>query len=288
MKQQFQITESYIRARIIGIMLIIIGILYRGTQHFKQQFSMTESYIRARIIGIMLIIIGFIFLVNPTSINIKIGFILILMGVFMIFIITDKSIPKKISDAQVKGNMNTIKKLIKELDLNGNAVFLPKSDILSEERIFIPPNKSGIIKIPTIDDDNDNVIITGADGKNLGISIPPSGLKLLKEIEKDRAFKNIRLENIEEKLQLLVGINLLKSVSFKKQQYGWNLEIERHVSNNNNQNLHNQYPCPTCSAVITMITRALNKKIRIYDITYNGDKITFRLNFVKRRVKTGE
>ena len=251
----------------------------------KQHLSITESYIRARITGIILIIIGAVFLVNPTSINTKIGFILILLGIFMIFMITERSIPKKISDVQVEGNMDTINKIIKELNLNGNAVFIPKSDTLTEERIFIPPNRSGIIKIPNIDDNNDNIIITGADGKNLGISIPPAGIKLLKEIEKDRTFENIRPENIEEKLQLLVGINLIKSVSFKKQQFGWSLEIEKHASSNNDHNLHSQYPCPTCSAIITMITRALNKKIRIYDTTYNGNKITFHLNIIKRRVK---
>jgi len=249
----------------------------------KQPFSITESYIRARIIGIILISIGAIFLIDPTSLNIKIGFILILLGIFMIFMITEKSIPKKISDVQVEGNMDTINRIIKELSLNGNAIFLPKSDTLTEERIFIPPNKSGTIRIPDIDDKNNNIIITGADGKNLGISIPPAGIKLLKEIEKDRTFENIRPENIEEKLQLLVGINLLKSVSFKKQEFGWKLEIDKPASCSNGNSLQNQYPSPTCSAVIAMIAQAFNKKIRIYDTTYSRDKITFHLNIIKRR-----
>jgi len=252
----------------------------------KQKFSITESYIRARIIGILLISLGAIFLINPTSLNIKIGFILILLGVFMIFMITEKNIPKKISDVQVKGSMDNIYKIIKELNLDGNAVFLPKTDTLTEERIFIPPNKSGTIRIPDIDDKHNNIIITGADGKNLGISIPPAGIKLLKEIEKDRTFENIRPENIEEKLQLLVGINLLKSVSFKKQEFGWKLEIQMPESYSNVNSLQNQYPSPTCSAVIALITQAFNKKIRIYDTTYSRNKITFYLNIIKRKARS--
>ena len=200
----------------------------------------------------------------------------------MIFIITEKSIPKKISDTLIEGNTNTVNKLIKELNLLGNAVFLPKSDILTEERIFIPPNKTGILKIPEIRDND--IIHTTPDGKTIGISVPPSGLKLLNEIQKDKSFKNTTIENLDEKIQLFVGMNMAKSISFKKQKNGWNLEIENYTPNENNENLNNQYPNPTSSAIITMITRLLNKKIRIYNtITYNRKKIKYHLNLIKKR-----
>ena len=96
-------------------------------------------------------------------------------------------------------------------------------------------------------------------------------------------FNNITIENLEEKLQLFVGINLLKSISFKIQKNGWDLEIENLTSNKNNQNFYNQYPCPTSSAAITMITRVLNKKIRIYNTTNNGKKIIYHLNLIKKK-----
>lgn len=256
----------------------------------KQNLSINQSNVRAKIIGITFIIIGIGFLLsylfNHTPLSMKIGFASIFIGLFMILMITEKSISKKTSDVQIEGNMNVIKKIIKELNLNGNAVFLPKSDTLTEERILIPPNETGIIKIPTID--NNNVFLKGPNEENLGISIPPAGLKLLKEIEKDGNFKNTDIENIDEKLQIFVGMNLLKSVSFKKQQNGWKLEIEKPMFCNNGQNLHMQYPGPTCSAVLTIITRALNQKIRIYDATRNGEKITFHINVIRQIIKQGE
>ncbi len=200
----------------------------------------------------------------------------------MIFITTEKSIPKKISDTLIEVNTDTVNKLIKELNLLGNAVFLPKSDILTEERIFIPPNKTGILKIPEIRDND--IIHTTPDGKTIGISVPPSGLKLLNEIQKDKSFKNTTIENLDEKLQLFVGMNMARSISFKKQKNGWNLEIENYIPDENNENLYNQYPNPTSSAIITMITRLLNKKIRIYNtITYNRKKIKYHLNLIKKR-----
>lgn len=251
----------------------------------KRNLSMNQPCIRAKIVGIILILMGAGFLFNPTSLNIKIGFASMLIGIFWVILITEKSIPKKISDNQIEGNIDVVKKIIRQLNLDGNAVFLSRSDILTEERILIPPNKTGIIKIPNID--NNHVFLTGSDGKNLGISLPPSGLKLLKEIEKDGNFEDIGIENVEEKLQKFVGMNLLKSVSFKKQLNGWKLELKQPIFCPNDQNLCKQYPCPVCSAILTAITRASKKKIRIKDTKIEGGKITFHLNVIKGELNRG-
>jgi hypothetical protein len=199
--------------------------------------------------------------------------------------ITEKSVTKKISEAQVEENLETVKKILKNLNLKGNAIFLPKSDNLTEERILIPPNNSGIVKIPNID--NNNVILTGMDEKILGITVPPSGLKLLQEIDKNGDFEKTDIEHLEEKLQIFVGMNLLKSLSFRKQKSGWYLEVEKPLFSSNGQNIQNQYPCPTCSAVITAITRSLNQKIRIYMATQIGEKISFYLNIMERKNESG-
>ena len=254
----------------------------------KKQFSITQSHIRAKIIGIIFIAIGVIFFINPTSLDIKIGFASILIGIFMIFMITEKSVPKKTSDAEIKGNLDAVKNIIRELHLDGHAIFLPKSDILTEERILIPPDKSGIIRIPNID--NNHVFLMGKDGKNLGVAIPPSGLNLLKELEKNEDFENNGVENIDEKLQKFVGMNLLTSISLKKLRSGFKLEMNKPLSCPNDQNLCTQYPCPTCSAVLTAISRASTasqKKLWINRTTHNGKKVTFYLNFIDQRSTQG-
>ena len=79
---------------------------YSLTKYFQFQ----QPHIRAKIIGVPLIILGIISLLYATSLSIKIGFTSILIGLFMIFLITEKSIPKKISDAQIEGNMDVIRR----------------------------------------------------------------------------------------------------------------------------------------------------------------------------------
>ena len=98
-------------------------------------------------------------------------------------------------------------------------------------------------------------------------------------------------ENIEEKLQKFVGMNLLKSITLKKEQNNWKLELEKPIFCPNDQKLCRQYPCPTCSAILTAITRASNasnQKLWINNAIHNGKKITFYLNFINMKTKKGE
>ena len=229
---------------------------------------------RAKIIGILLITLGVTLIFLNTSLYIKLGFASILIGLLTIFMITEKTLPKHISEAQIKGNMDTIKNITKNLNLTGKAMFLPTNSIRSEERIFIPLNENNR---ETPDIDNDLVFSTGADGKSLGIAVPPSGLELLREIEKQVDFKDITLDQVEEPLQAFVGMDLLKSVTLKKTENKWDLEIEKPFFCPKDPTLCNQYPCPTCSAILTAITRGAKQKVIIHDTEHNGKKVTFHL-----------
>lgn len=202
----------------------------------------------------------------------------------MIFMITVKSVPKKFSDTQIEGSIDAVKKFIAELKLKGNAVFLSRDETLEEERILIPYNESEIIQIPNIN--KNDLFLTGAKGEILGISIPPSGIKLLKDKQIDQLLKNTDIENLEEKLQKLIGMDVVKSLSLTKWENGWRLELEKPTFCSNDGNLCTQYPCPTCSAIITAIARTANgtsRKLWIKDATHNGRKIIFHLYFINKR-----
>jgi len=142
--------------------------------------------------------------------------------------------------------------------------------------------KDSDVALPEID--ADFVFSTGINGKSLGISVPPSGLKLLQEVEKEADFENVGRENIEEKLQAFVGMDILKSVSFTKEtkeKDSWKLELEKPVFCTNDPSICTKYPCPTCSAVLTAITKASKKEIWINDTTHNGKKMAFHLKIRK-------
>jgi hypothetical protein len=250
----------------------------------KLKLTLKHPNIGIKTIGVVLTIIGLVFLSDPTSLNLKIGFASILIGILIVFVISIKIIPEKIINKQIKGSIEAVLKIIKELNLKGNAIIIPKTENLTEERIIIPPKNRKKLKIPNIN--NENVFLRGTNNKNLGIALPPSGLQLLDEIEKEEKIKINKIEDIEKKLQMFVGMDLIKSLSFKQNHYSWELILEKPIFCTKNPNLCKQYPCPTCSAILVAIIRAMNNpelRLQIKGIKQNGRKITFYLNFIKRK-----
>jgi len=244
----------------------------------KKYRRMQQPYFRAKLIGGILVAIGLALLINPTSFFIKLAFASILIGVFMILLITEQSVPRKISDAQIEGNLLFVKKMTKGLHLAGNAIFLPKSSLLTEERVYIPAKKTIEGSLPYIDDDL--VFSLQPDGEVLGISVPPAGLNLLKEVEPQGSFRDSNLHNVEEKLQTFVGMDILKSVTLKKGVNEWKLELEHQepcCADDAVNPTCNQYPCAACSAVLTAITQASKVKIQILETMHTGNKTTFHL-----------
>ena len=232
----------------------------------------SQPQFRAKILGILLILIGVIFIVHDGELFIKLGFSSILIGLFMIVMINEKTVPENISNAQIKGHTDAVRQITEQLNLKGNAVFLPRNGILTEERVFIPLQNSKIT-LPQID--NDLVFATGGDGTSLGLSLPPSGLSLLAEIEKETSFHDTDIDHIEEKLQTFVGMDILKSVSLKQKDGQWNLILEKPLYCAQDESFCKQYPCPTCSAVLTAISKAINQKIQLQDAIHKGKKTTF-------------
>lgn len=253
------------------------------TTKVKQHTRVHQPYIRAKLFGGVLIAIGgallsFTFFLSPNPLDpllIKLAFTALLIGAFMMLLITEQTIPRRISNAQIEGNLVFVNKMTKNLKLAGNAVFLPKSQILSEERIYIPVEKTTGTHLPFIDDEM--VLNLRSDGEVLGISVPPSGLTLLKKIQAEVPFDRIGLENVEEKLQTFVGLNILKSVTLKKEKNGWKLELERLEACTTEQPTCAQYPCSACSAVLTAITQAAQEKIWVQETSRVGNKTIFHL-----------
>jgi len=224
-----------------------------------------QPHIRAKLLGSILIIISLFFFINPTDLNLKIGFASLLIGLFMIVMITERSIPQHLSTAQITGNLNAVQQITKNLNLTGNAIFLPKNSLRTQERIFIPLTND-TTNLPQIDDDL--VFATGADGTSLGLSLPPAGLYLLNELDTEADFEHADIDTIEEKLQTFVGHDLIKTIKLSKQNDTLILHLDSPIGCSNHQDLARQYPCPTTSAILTALTRTIQQPLRITELQH--------------------
>jgi hypothetical protein len=233
--------------------------------------SLRQPYIRARILGSIFILVSIPLFLLQEDLYLKLGFTSLFIGLFMIVMITERTTSQHLSDAQVKGTLDSTRSIIKELNLKGNAIFLPISSTRQTERMFIPLDKKHV-KLPPLDDTL--VFSTGLDGHSMGISVPPAGLPLLEKVEEDTSFTEATLDTIEEALQGFVGMNLASKLVVKQTDQDYKLELTRPLFCSHHDQCA-QYPCPTCSAVLTAITRAAKAPIQITDTTHNGKTTTF-------------
>ena len=94
---------------------------------------------RAKVMGSLFIIIGiYLIIFQKGTIYLNIGFGAIFIGIFAIMVITERTIPKKLNDAELLSSMELLYSLTDNLDLKGNGVYLPVGGGLTKERVFIP------------------------------------------------------------------------------------------------------------------------------------------------------
>ena len=90
---------------------IILKVEIKGiTDILKTHFLRIQLHTPSNIIGIILVIVGIVFLFNPTYLNLKISFTMIFIGCFLVAMVSEKNIPKRISISQIKRNIDSIKK----------------------------------------------------------------------------------------------------------------------------------------------------------------------------------
>lgn len=235
-------------------------------------YYVRQPHFRAKLLGIPLLVVGVIFLFLNDDTLLKIGCSLILIGLFIVIMITEKTVPAFLSNAQIKGYSEAVYQIVQQLNLKGNAIILPRTNTRSEERVFIPLQNSNL-SLPQLD--NEMVFATGTGRTSMGVSLPPSGLVIFGEVEKETSFENTHIENLEEKLQVFVGMEILQTLSLKQRDELWSLTVQKPLFCPKNETFCKQYPCPSCSAVLTAISKATRQKIVLKDVVHDAKTTSF-------------
>jgi hypothetical protein len=176
--------------------------------------------------------------------------------------------------------------LINSLGLNGNGIYIPVSENLSKERIFIPVYEEESYELPVIDDET--VFITGTSGSSLGFVFIPPGLGLMELYEREMniKFNDVNVEELAQHLQIMNhGLNLVKDLSIKKiNDSRINLiitkAIDYYVCENNVNDMDNlciKTGCPICSSILCAITRSIDSKVKIEQVDIKDGRIYFTL-----------
>ena len=253
--------------------------------------------IRAKLLGLFFIAIGiYLILFKKDPLYQKIGFGAVFIGAFTFLVITEKTTPKKLNDAQMISNMELIHSITNSLNLKGNGVYIPSGNKLSKERVFLTTQDKENYDVPTFDDDmvfvtvqtNENLTQDGKPISSLNAVIIPPGLELLETYEKELGIqvKNIDINELKQYLQIMIfGLDLIKDLSIEvegenfirvKIKHSTYKDICNKVTENMGK-LYKQTGCPICSSILCAATRALGKKVRIHQVDIEDSEITYLL-----------
>ena len=95
--------------------------------------------VRVKLTGLLFIVVGIaLILSRDESVFQKIGFGALFIGIYLIFVISENSIPKILFDSQMLSNMELLSSIINDQNLEGNGIYIPAGKNLTKERVFVP------------------------------------------------------------------------------------------------------------------------------------------------------
>jgi hypothetical protein len=249
---------------------------------------MTFKAIRAKLFGIILLGAGlFLILFVKTDLYIKIGFCAIFIGLFALFVITEKMVSQDVLNAYVLTNVAHTNAILKNLNLDASAIYLPSNPSLNnEERVFIPLHATKL-RIPKID--RNKVFLTGADGTSMGVALIPSCIKLLEACEKetDIVISTLNIDAIDTTLTFLWNTVGIKNLSVRRTgkiiyvnfTHSTNYELCETIRRTYS-NTCTQFCCPICSAIVCSIVRCLKKPVAIEHIDVAERAVKLKLKII--------
>jgi len=222
------------------------------------------------------------------GIYINLGFGALFIGIFTLFVLTEKALPAEIAQRQMLSQAKMVHELVSNLNLEGNAAYIPAKFALTREKVLIPASDASLA-LPIMTDDL--VFSLGADKATLGIFLTPTGLDLLDGFERDLGVSNkdVGLEALEGNMQIAkLGVGLLKDFKIKEREGEVILRVEHsafydacRTARATIPDVCSQVACPVCSSLLTGIARATGKIVKVTAVEKETDRIQFHMKLVE-------
>jgi hypothetical protein len=210
----------------------------------------------------------------------------IFLGLFVSFILSEKKISSVVSENQMKSAAKTSKDILSGLSLAGNATYLPAKHGLTMEKVLVPATNNPL-KPPTVLSD-DLTLSPGKDGSAPGLLMEPMGMRLLDELEEQLGLKvaDTDTEFVEGSLQILKhGLSIMRDFHFKEREGKTIMRVEYSGLRESCSFIRKEWPdtcrqmsCFGCSCLLTALSRATGKIVKIDEVENTDDTVVFTLS----------
>lgn len=219
----------------------------------------------------------------------NLGFGAAFVGVFAIFVLTERSLPAELMQRQMLSQARMTNELVTNLNLKGSAAYIPAKFALTREKVLVPASDNSSLALPIMTDDL--VFSLGTDKATLGIFLTPPGLDLLDGFERDLGVSNkdVGLEALEGNLQIAkLGHGLVRDLRIKERDGEVVLRVDHYslldacrTARATAPDVCRQVACPVCSAFLTGIARATGKIVKIARVESEGERVQFHLRLLE-------
>ena len=212
-----------------------------------------------------------------------VGFVF--LGLFGVFVLSERSVPVKLSESQMLGSARMAHDVLAGLSLSGNASYLPAKNGLTKERLFLPAPIDG--GVPPAVASDDLTVSPGKDGSTPGMLSEPLGLNLLDSIQSEggTGLEGVGLEATEGVLQVLKHDHgVIRDFHFKERDGRTVLRVEykellgacRKVRKDMPDTCR-QMACAGCACILTAVARATGKRVQVEQVDNSKDTVVFTL-----------
>jgi hypothetical protein len=234
-----------------------------------------------------------------------IGLGLFFWGAVLLFIQPEKYIKKVLLDAAILPPLETIDKIIKEMDYKGKAIYLPPKYFTNPETIktYIPKEQEKTAPKPSLILEQENNVFLK---NNKGILVTPPGAQLVKLFEKrlgtnfahtdiyyvKRNLPKLFIEDLEIAENLEIDMKLTDELTLGIVKF----KITNSIFNNNqnkDRNLSEIYSIignPISSAIASTLAKSTGKPVTIKDVNSSKDgkivEITYEIEKIGYVEKT--
>lgn len=233
----------------------------------------------SKITGAVFLAVGlYLFFLTPHS-NAALGAAFI--GILLLLIVNEDSVEKKIANAELESGVESMERLLDDLEVKGNGVLVPPGANLSESRVFVPAGR-----FDGLPDLYDEMTVVSEGGGRVGISLVPPGRSLLDEAKSRMEYEpGEGIEQARELMGMLTqGLGLAKSSSLREEDDKIKLRIT-HGSYDDlceslrtrSENICKRAGCPICSAYLASAAEGMNEPLRIVDFEIEGRHIKYTL-----------
>jgi len=200
------------------------------------------------------------------------------LGIYAAAMSTERYVKAEALAAGCSSVLDNLNRIMTELNVNGNAVYLPAS-YAGEPRIFIPA-KEGSGSIPDLR--GDPTFLTGTTSSQLGLLISPLGHRLcqLLESELKAGLESLEPGAVASMVPPLLSQGLGLAASVDLDEEGMTCSIRSSVCSDQYRSglrAAMRVGCPVASCMIEALARSENAAIRILSLAYDAQTDTAQI-----------